>query len=221
MHPTTKSSTSPLSAWLEPHPRLDGVALIDHLFNRLDGLYPQRWRSAFPTKHAIANWRQAWAEGFAEDGLTMAEIKRGLDECRRTLDWPPSFAEFVKACRHPPDYEALFLEAVEQMRRRESDTDVWSSPAVYWAASRIGWELRSYPYATVKSRWVSEIDRAIADVRAGTLPTIIPKRLDALPAPDQVATMPAAEAKAKIAAIRDAIAMKMACKQRIGGQHAL
>lgn len=153
-------------------------------------------------------------------GFSNAELAAGVAGCRNK-PFAPTLPEFVALCRPPIDYEALFLEAVEQIRRRESDTDVWSSPAVYWAASRIGWELRSYPYATVKSRWVSEMDRAIADVRAGTLPTIIPKRLDALPAPDQVATMPAAEAKAKIAAIRDAIAMKMACKQRIGGQHAL
>lgn len=209
MHPTTKtSSTSPLRAWLEPNPKLDGVALIDHLFNKLDGLYPHRWRSAFANQHAIANWRQAWAEGFAEESMTMAEIKRGIAECRRLFDWPPSFPEFVKACRPNLDYERAFIEAIEQMRKRETGADEWSMPAVYWATVKVGGDLRAHPYSAIKGRWKAALDEAIEGIRTGKLPNSIPQRLDALPAPGQC-SVPPEVAQQRIANIRDMLARKM------------
>ena len=208
MHPTTKPSTSPLSAWIDPHPKLDGVALIDHLFNKLDGLYPHRWRSAFANQHAIANWRQAWAEGFAEEGMTMAEIKRGIAECRRLFDWPPSFPEFVKACRPALDYERAFIEAIEQMRKRETGGDEWSTPAVYWAAVKVGGDLRACPYPSIKGRWMAALDDAIEGIRTGKLPADVPQRREALPAPGQC-SVPPEVAKQRLANIRDILARKM------------
>ncbi len=199
MSTSMTSSTSRLSAWLEPHPKLDGVALIDHLFNRLDGLYPNRWRAAFANQQAIENWRIAWAEGLAEEGITFSEIKRGLVECRRRFDWPPSFAEFLKACRPAPDYEVAFIEAVEQMRLREQGLDRWSSPAIYWAAARIGnWDLRSSSYQAIAKRWQAELDVALEEQRAGRLPEIPPAR-PTLPAPGKTTTT-TAQARAWIAA---------------------
>jgi hypothetical protein len=59
-----------MNAWLSPQPALDNMTLIDLLFNRLDGLYPNRWRASFRNEHAIANWREAWADGFVSEGLT-------------------------------------------------------------------------------------------------------------------------------------------------------
>lgn len=208
MHPTAKQSTSPLSAWIDPNPKLDGVALIDHLFNKLDGLYPHRWRSAFANQHAIANWRQAWAEGFAEEGVTMAEIKRGIAECRRMYDWPPSFAEFVKVCRPALDYERAFIEAVEQMRKRETGGDNWSLPAIYWAAVKLGSDLSAYPYPSIKGRWMAALDEAIEGIRTGKLPAAVPQRREALPAPGQC-SVPPEVAKQRLANIRDMLARKM------------
>lgn len=186
MLPATATSSRELRAtWLEPSARLEGLAPIDHLFNRLDGLYPHRWRSAFGSEQAIANWRQAWADGFAEEGLTLDEIRIGLAACRRMFDWPPSFAEFVKACRPAMDYERAFIEAQEQMRLREDGRDEWSSPAVFWAASSMSWELRCSAYGAVKTRWRAALDKAVADVKAGKLPAEVPAKREALPAPGQ------------------------------------
>ena len=182
MHPTTKPSTSPLSAWIDPHPKLDGVALIDHIFNKLDGLYPHRWRSAFANQHAIANWRQAWAEGFSDEGVTLAEVKLGMAACRKRFAWPPSFAEFLSACRPSVDFESAFREAVEQMRKRESDTDEWSSPAIYWAAVEIGsFDLRNGSWPAIKPRWTAVLQTQL-DKREWPE---IPPRLPVLPAPGQ------------------------------------
>lgn len=199
------SSTSPLAQWLEPHPRLDGIALIDHLFNRLDGLYPHRWRSAFPNEQAIANWRIAWAEGLAAEGITPEEVKRGLEACRSQFEWPPSLAEFVKACRPPIDFEAAYREACEQMRLREIGCDRWSHPAIYWAAVSIGsFDLRNSTWGNIKTRWTAAL-RAELDKREW--PEIPPRR-EALPQPGKV-TIPQEEARRRIAAMRDMIARKL------------
>jgi hypothetical protein len=207
-------STSRLSAWLDPHPKLDGVALIDHLFNRLDGLYQNRWRAAFANQQAIDNWRIAWAEGFVEEGITLTEVKRGLDECRRRFDWPPSFAEFMKACRPALDYERAFHEAVEQMRRRETGEDVWSTPAVFWAAIKLGNDLLAHPYASLKSRWQAALDEAVEGVRTGKLPASAPKRRDALPPPGK-SSVPPEIAKQRLAEIMAFLqAKKLARQQR-------
>jgi hypothetical protein len=104
----TTSSTSPPSVWLDPHPKLDGLALIDHLFNRLDGMYPHKWRSAFASDQAVANWRTAWAEALADEGVTLEEVRAGLRACRRQ-GWPPSFAEFFRACRPPIDCQSALI----------------------------------------------------------------------------------------------------------------
>lgn len=211
MHPTTTaatSSTAAPSAWLEPDPRLDGIALIDHLFNRLDGLYPHRWRSAFGSEQAIENWRLAWSEGFAEEGLTPAEIKAGIVACRRMFDWPPSFPEFVKACRPALDYERAYLEAVDQLRARDAGADKWSSAALFWAATGMSWEIRATPYNAIKTRWRAALDQAVADVRSGKLPAEIPPKREALPAPQQ-ATVTQEQGKKRVAEAMAALGKKM------------
>jgi hypothetical protein len=175
-----QSSTAPLNVWLDPHPKLDGVSLIDHLFNRLDGLYPHRWRSAFANEQAIINWRESWAEGLAEEGITLPEVKCGIDACRRDFAWPPSFAEFLSACRPAIDPESAYAEAVEQLRLREHGEDKWTHRAIYWAASEIGsWDLRQSTWGGIKARWTAVLRDKLAD---RDLPDIPPPRV-ALPAP--------------------------------------
>lgn len=198
-------STLKRNGWLDSRQWPDGAdcSLMDRLFNRLDGAYPNRWRTAFANQTAIANWREAWAEAFEEEGLTVEEVKRGIVECRRRYDWPPSLPEFLKACRPPVDYESAFHEAVEQLRRRESDSDRWSSPAVYWAAVKIGgYDLQSSRYDQIKGRWKKALDDAANEIRAGVLANDVPKRLVALPAPGQITLTPeeAAERMAEIMA---------------------
>lgn len=191
-----------MNTWMEP--RSGGVALIDHLFNRLDGLYPHRWRSAFANAQAIANWRDAWAEGLTEEGISPEEVKHGLDECRRRIDWPPSFAEFIKACRPAVDCEQSFLEAVTQMQRRQEGKDEWSHPAIYWAAATIGrFDLQHATCGNMKARWAATLKTEM-DKREWPE---IPPHHEALPAPGQC-SVTRDEARKRLAAIRDQLLMK-------------
>ncbi len=92
------SLTLTKAQWLEPNPKL-GISLIDHLYNRLDGLYPQKFRTSFPDRKSIQNWRESWAEGFEEDGITPQQVKKGLVNSRKMYGWPPSYREFYAACK--------------------------------------------------------------------------------------------------------------------------
>lgn len=175
--PTTSSTCSP-SNWLTEHPKL-GISLMDHLFNRLDGAYPNRWRAAFANEQAVANWRESWAEAFDEEGLTPQSIAEGLKACRKLYDWPPSITEFLKACKPPINLDAAIYEAVEQMRARQHGKDVWSNPAIYWAAVKVGeYDIISQTFSQLRPRF----EAALAKVMVGDIPAV-PPRAPALAAP--------------------------------------
>jgi hypothetical protein len=182
------SLTLPRNAWLEIRVIGDReLTPMDHLFNRLDGMYPQRWRSAFPSSDSILNWREAWADAFADEGITLQQVADAVRQCRKRFDWPPSLTEFLKLCNPPMDHEAAFIEAVRQMRERENGTDVWSHPAIYWAAVEFGsWDLRHASWDRAKARWTRILDEKLA---LKELPAV-PPRMDALPAPGQTMADP-------------------------------
>lgn len=198
-----QSLTSQQNVWLEARSiRGESTTLIDQLFNRLDGMYPQRWRSAFADTNAIRNWREAWADALADERITPQQVADAVRACRRKYDWPPSLTEFLKLCSPPVDYEAAFREAVEQMRMRDNGADKWSSPAVYWAAVEFGtWELRQATWVLAKTRWSRLLDEKLA---TPDLPPV-PERREALPAPGKTTADPA-----KVRAMLDELRAKMA-----------
>jgi len=153
---------------------------MDHLYNRLDGLYPHKWRSNFQNQQAIDNWCASWAESFEEEGITPNDVKAGLKACRTRYDWPPSCAEFIKACKPEVDPMVAYYEAVNGVGERErGKTGEWSHPAIFWAAATMSYDLQHLPYASVKTRW----ERALAEqMQKGTWAEI-PVPMIALPAP--------------------------------------
>lgn len=169
-------STALPSAWLDVHPML-GISLMDHLWNRLDGAYPHKFRSAFANERAIQNWRESWAEMFDDEQLAPDEVKTGLKRCRTLYDWPPSFAEFLRACRPQLDSRAEHTEACEQMRiRLAGGSDRWSRPQVYWAAVAVGaHDLNALAWEQIRVRW----ERALSNASGDPVPEFAP----ALPAP--------------------------------------
>lgn len=173
-------STVKRNEWLDVRPSM-GISLMDHLYNRLDGMYPQRWRANFASPDSIQNWREAWAESFDEEGITPQKVSDGLKACRKLYDWPPSLPEFLKACNPQMDYEAAFHHATDQMFNRHSGkTECWGSKAVFWAAVSLGGDLNQ-PYQTIKVRWRSALDEQLSK---DILPEI-PALVTALPAPGQ------------------------------------
>jgi hypothetical protein len=163
-------TTRPFSQWFDPVPSL-GISCIDHLFNRLDGAYPHKWRSNFPNQQAIDNWAESWVEAFEEEGITPADVKVGLRECRRRFAWPPSCAEFVQACRPSLDPLKAYYEAVNGVQARvNGEHGEWSHPAIYWAAMPIAVELREQSYSQVKARWEQSLQQQLAKATWDEIP---------------------------------------------------
>lgn len=161
--PTTPvASTRPLSKWFDPHPSL-GISLIDHLFNRLDGAYPNKWRSNFANQQAIDNWAESWVEAFEDEGITPADVQAGLKVIRKRCEWPPSCAEFIKACKPGLDPLVAYYEAVAGVQARANgEMGVWSHPAIYHAAMPLSFDLSNQTYSQIKARWERALEAQFA-----------------------------------------------------------
>lgn len=120
--PIPHVTTQPFSKWFDVHPGL-GISMMDHLFNRLDGAYPHKWRSAFANQQAIDNFCESWAEAFEEEDITPNHIKNGLKVCRNSFDWPPSCAEFIKACKTVEKKEAAHVFALPAPRSPNAEKE--------------------------------------------------------------------------------------------------
>lgn len=156
--------------------KFKNLSPIDYLFKRLAMLYPRRWVDQFKTNEELEDWKVCWAEELAERGVNFDEVKIGLNRCIELYDWPPSFPEFLKACRPSLDYESAFNEAVQQMNIRSEGRDEWSNPAIFHAAAGIGVDMNN-PYQTIKNRWATALDKAIEGVKNGSLSNVIEKRV--------------------------------------------
>lgn len=169
------------SMWTDLHEKLGGISLMDHLYNRMDGMYPNRWRANFTGENAIQAWRNTWSEAFDEDSITLEEIRAGIKNCRRMFDWPPSLTEFMRACRPMLDPEVAFHEAVKGLTaRRKGERGDWSHPAIYYASIAVGQhDIMNCAYATMKGRW----EKALAAQLAQAEWAPIPEASIALPEP--------------------------------------
>jgi len=182
--PQTIASTSQLSAWTDrrikvpnPDPRENNTVMISpmmKLWQRFDGAMPGSWASNFTRPGAIDNWAESWAHVFVKQQLTMAEIARGLDN----LDQIPandarygriSVQQFIALCRPKLSDEDAYHEAIKQLHKRRTPferdgrmvtADVWSEPAIYWAAIRMESDLLTQPYERIKGRWARALDYA-------------------------------------------------------------
>lgn len=193
----TTSSTSPLSVWTSPRkssdPELDGLSVMDRLWNQLDGMFIGLWASKFTNAQTLANWRNSWAMAFVKEGITTDEVMRGLMTLSRHKYGVPQLSDFLAACRPVLTDEEAFYEAVEQMHLRHTPyerdgqlvaDDVWSDPAIYWAAAKFGKELGSQQYSACRFTW----ERLLKREREAQLrePKPVPQILRALPPPAKV-----------------------------------
>ncbi len=174
-------STVSASAWREPRAKIDGLSMMAHLYNRLDGYYPNLWRANFKGEAAIANWEIAWAESFEEERISPVEVAIGLKACRRMYEMPPSLTQFLKACRPVVGLESLFHRAVAEMQRRRSgEPQTWPDGRLFWAAAQLGNDLLAHSYRDLAGRWQTAYELA-AGMANDPVPDVDPN--SALPAP--------------------------------------
>jgi len=151
---------------------------IERLFAELEGMYGSKFADAWRGCD-LNNVKSVWTRRLK--GYSRDELLRGVDACEN-LRFPPTLPDFLQLCRPPVDFTAALLEAVEQMARRESDSDRWSHPAIYWAAVKIGsYDLSRKTMKELEPEWRKSFGDQLA---IGQWPEI-PKRAPALPAPGQ------------------------------------
>lgn len=156
---------------------------MDHLFSRLDGMYPIRWRSAFPNQDTIDNWMVTWSEAFEDEGIKPEMIRGGLKACRTKYDWPPSCGEFLKSCKPTIDPMVAYYQAVEGVAaRNRGGVGTWSHPAIYWAAMPMAFDLSSQTFSQIKGRWEQALATQMDRGEWAEIPMPDPERA-ALPAP--------------------------------------
>ena len=175
MELSTSTRADGLTEWTAPRQKLGGISVLDHLFNRLDGMYPGKWRTYFPSEQSIRNWRDECERVFAEEGITPAHLAVGLRECRRQYrEWPPSVPQLADACNPPVDPAQAYHEAVAGLEARcKGEVGVWSHPAIYWAASGLSRSLTMQPVQAMKDRWAAALKAQLA---RGTWELIPPPR---------------------------------------------
>ena len=118
-----ESSTSP-----QPLP----TAWIERVFERLSALYGSKfadlWRGC-----DIEGVKSVWAKELAGYSPTRSPRHCRLQDARLA----PTLPEFLKVCRPALDYERAFIEAIEQMRKRETGGDEWSTRPCIGLRSRL------------------------------------------------------------------------------------
>lgn len=161
-----------------------GPSPIDRLFGELHGRYGNPFLDKFRSGHSvdgkdtgIENMKRVWCDAIRAEGLTREQLRRGLAAGHA---FPPSWPEFLAACRPAPDPAGAYQEALDGLAARaRGEMGEWSHPAVYWAAIKLRAELQSQAYGYLKERWAAVLARQLA---RGEWAAIPPPRA-ALPAP--------------------------------------
>lgn len=168
------------------------------LFAEIHGLFGNSFLDKFRSGHiangkdtGIENMKAVWAEKIRTNRMHFGEVKRGLAGCQR-LKFPPSWGEFYELCRPAINVDAAILEAIEQLQRRNQGKDEWSHPAIYWAATKVGYhEMTTMTHAQIKPRFAPALETILAK---GDIPEV-PAALPALTAPAETPAAPETIAK--------------------------
>lgn len=168
---------------------------MEMLFAELYGMYGNQFLDKFRNGHVengkdtgIEHTKAVWLEKIRSHGLRMPEIKRGLAGCERSV-YAPNWADFLARCRPAPDLDAAINEALTQLKARNDGTDVWSNPAIYWAAQKVGYhEMMTLQHDKLRPRFSAAMDSVLSGP-IDPVPTITPApRIEMAPvSPEKVA----------------------------------
>lgn len=166
------NAPTPLSTLHQPLPENWVEKLFDQMLLDYGKKFTDQWGGADPDK-LIKHWANKLA------GYSGEELKRGLT-AMEGREWPPTLPEFQRMCRQPVDETVAYYEAVNGVHARDrGEMGNWSHPAIYWAASKMAFDLKSLTYSAIKDRW----NKALHDeMEKGDWPAI-PQPMKALPEP--------------------------------------
>ncbi|HYD58936.1 MAG TPA: hypothetical protein VEC35_01180 [Noviherbaspirillum sp.] len=164
---------------------------MDWLFGQLHGAFGNQFLDKWRSGHVVSgkdtgieNMKQVWAQKIRENGMTFADIKRGLKACDKA-QFPPTWSEFLEMCKPRLDPLAAYYEAVNGVTARDrGEVGEWSHPAIFFAAIAVGaFDLKNLGYSQIKVRWEKALAAELAKGAWGD----IPQPTLSLPAPGQTA----------------------------------
>lgn len=191
--PLTPSTLSPAASTDWPAKAVP-ESWIDSLFLRMSSSYGSKFADLWRGTDLVLV-RKHWGTELAS--LSRDELRNGY-ETLRTRPFPPTLPEFIALCQPPVNVDAALSEAVVQLHARRQGTDVWSDPAIYWAAVKVGTtEMMSLSHSQLKPRF----EAMLRDIKAKGNVQAVPPRVDALPAPGG-AVMSREEARKRLSELR-------------------
>lgn len=168
---------------------------MEMLFAELHGMFGNQFIDKFRSGHivdgkdtGIENTKAVWLEKIRANGLRMNDIKRGIAGCERSV-YAPSWSDFLARCRPAPDLDAAISEALVQLKARNDGKDVWSHPAIYWAAQKVGYhEMMNLQHDKLRPRFSAALDSVLSGP-IDPVPTVTPPPRIAQPpvTPEKVA----------------------------------
>lgn len=169
----------------QTQPSSGTVEVINKLFRELQAIFPA-WKQAWPDAQALAAAKISWTKAFMAEQITQIEqIRYGIEQCRK-LETPfaPSSGEFIAMSRPTPEMLGLpplgdaLHEAVSNAHPAMTATATWSHPAVYHAATEVGFhDLRSLGSDAVRRLFERSYTMAARAVFRGEPLRVMPKAL--------------------------------------------
>lgn len=170
------------------------------LFGELHGIFGNPFLDRFRSGHVIdgrdtgiENMKSVWAERIRSSRMNFGEIKRGLQNAQHVGGFPPGWPEFYQLCRPMPNIDEAMAEAMQQIPLRSEGKDQWSHPAIYWAASKVGFfEMmnrggNARQGETVRQRFADALRKAIAEDMPAVPPASVAPKLPApVVTPEQI-----------------------------------
>ena len=134
---------------------------IDRLFVRLWAWYGKAIEEKWGSNTELA--KSVWQQDLS--GLTLAQLKAGMDRCRDTCKFPP----------HLPEFRALCLDSGEKVDAEKHwqicMTGRYECRAHYWSVQEFGYaEFQATPWAKARFRFPSILRENMIAERAGRLP---------------------------------------------------
>lgn len=142
---------------------------MDWLFGEIYGLFGNQFLDKFRSGHVvdgldtgIENMKSIWATKIRENGLKLSDIKRGIKGCERCKFGAPGWPDFLELCRPTPNVDEALSEAITQLNARQTGNDVWSHPAIYHAAMKVGYfEMTQLSHSALKPRFEAALRKCL------------------------------------------------------------
>lgn len=157
------------------------VTWIESLFEKMlftyGAKFSDQWKGIDPQ-----GLKRHWATELGK--FTPEELKSGVSKLKGR-DWPPTLPEFERLCKPSIDPTVAYYEAIAGVQARsKGEMGDWSSPAIFWAAMPLSFDLGQQTYSQIKARW----EKALSDQLEKGEWAAIPKPMVQLAAPGKTIT---------------------------------